>query len=53
LVEKDPMKIADAIARLIENKELRTMLGENFRNKIVAEYTWDKAAEMILMDNHE
>ena len=53
LVEKDPMKIADALIKLIENKELRIKLGENFRNKILAEYTWDKAAEMILNSYHE
>jgi glycosyltransferase involved in cell wall biosynthesis len=53
LLERDPIQIADALTELIENKELRLKLGENFRNKIIAEYTWDKAAEMILNSYHE
>ena len=48
LINKDPNELAKAIIRLINNSEFRKTLGDNFRNKILAEYTWEKAADMIL-----
>lgn len=48
LIDKDARILADAITKLINNPELSKMLGDNFRNKIIADYTWEKAGEMIL-----
>jgi glycosyltransferase involved in cell wall biosynthesis len=48
LIERDPNVLAEALIKLIEDKDLRTKLGENFRKKIISEYTWEKAADMIL-----
>lgn len=48
LVETDPDKLASALSRLIDSKELRENLGTNFRNKVLSEYTWDNAALLII-----
>lgn len=50
LINKDSRILADAITKLINNPELRKTMGDNFRNKILAEYTWEKAGEMILKE---
>ncbi len=43
---KNPDKYAEAIIRLIENKELRNKLSENAYRKI-SEFTWEKAARKL------
>jgi glycosyltransferase involved in cell wall biosynthesis len=48
LIDKDARILADAITKLINNPDLSKMLGYNFRNKIISDYTWEKAGEMIL-----
>jgi glycosyltransferase involved in cell wall biosynthesis len=48
LIERDPKVLAETLIKLIEDKELREMLGKNFQKKIFAEYTWEDASELIL-----
>ena len=43
LVENgNPLMLAGAILELLENKEIRKMMGEQGFKKMVAKYTWDK-----------
>jgi colanic acid/amylovoran biosynthesis glycosyltransferase len=45
--EKDPVALADALQRLLEDAELRQRLGENGREKIVREFNVDKSTAQI------
>lgn len=49
VVEPDnPKALAEAIVRLVEDEELRKMLGKNARKKVLEKYTWEKHVERIL-----
>jgi glycosyltransferase involved in cell wall biosynthesis len=45
--EKDPVALADALQRLLEDAELRLRLGKNGREKIVREFNVDKSTAQI------
>jgi glycosyltransferase involved in cell wall biosynthesis len=45
---KEPKKIAEAINMLLGDKKLRQYLGENARNTIIKNYTWDIIANKML-----
>ena len=44
---EDPKQIADAMIRLIDNPKLAKKLGEQGRKRVLEEFTWEKAAEII------
>ena len=41
-------ELSEAILKLAKNPALRKELGENFKRKVIAHYTWDKVGEKIL-----
>jgi glycosyltransferase involved in cell wall biosynthesis len=43
-------KIAEAIARLYENTELWTQMSRRARERVIAEHSWDRVAEMSEKD---
>lgn len=48
LVEPDPIKIANAIELLIENKELRERLGRNAEKTAKERFRWESTAETFI-----
>ncbi|MCO6494391.1 MAG: glycosyltransferase family 4 protein [Bacteroidetes bacterium] len=48
LVKNTIEDIANAIKRLLNDNRLCRQLGENFKKKIEANYTWENAAKMII-----
>lgn len=49
LVEPNNIEaVADAIAKLIDDKELRLKLGENARKKVCDKYTWEMHTKKIV-----
>lgn len=50
LVEMNKDEVAMAINRLLDDTMLATKLADNFKNRVVNEYTWDKAA-LTIIDN--
>lgn len=44
----NPENLANNIVKLIEQKELRQLLGNNLKNLILSEHTWDKNAKRIV-----
>jgi len=53
IVQKEnPEAIADAISRLIEDEQLRKVMGTNGRQKVIKEYDWeDSVRKMISIYN--
>lgn len=47
LIETTAGEVAGAIIKLIENRDLRDSVANNFKELIIANYTWDKAAKTI------
>jgi glycosyltransferase involved in cell wall biosynthesis len=51
LIADDPQDFADAIVRLLDDRELRAQLGAVGRKKVVEQYDWhslgDKYAAML------
>ena len=45
--EQDPLALADALQRALEDDELRSRLGENGRRKIIHEFNIDKSARQL------
>jgi glycosyltransferase involved in cell wall biosynthesis len=45
---KNPIEMAQAVLRLLDNPKLRERLGDAARNTIEDRYTWDKIADRIL-----
>jgi glycosyltransferase involved in cell wall biosynthesis len=54
LVETNAEKLAIAFIDLIDSAELRATLGNKFKTKVLADYTWKSAAKMIInaVENH-
>lgn len=48
LVEQNKKDIAQALEKLIIDKDYRERLGQSFKEKIIREYQWKHAAEMIV-----
>lgn len=48
LIKHDLNDLVNAMKLLLGNENLRNQLGQNFKNKILKEYTWEKAAELII-----
>jgi len=48
LVQPGIPALTAAIGQLLEDDALREKIGENFRNKILTHYTWNRQAEFIL-----
>lgn len=48
LVPPGKKALEGGIGQLINDSSLRKTVGENFRNKILAEHTWEKMAQKIL-----
>jgi glycosyltransferase involved in cell wall biosynthesis len=48
LIQKNVKALEEALFRLIEDETLRSHLGENFKRRILMDYTWEKAGEMII-----
>ena len=48
LVDFNSESIAKAIVELYENKKKMTQLGENARNTIKKQFSWDKAADEFM-----
>jgi phosphatidylinositol alpha-1,6-mannosyltransferase len=44
---EDSTEIANAIIKLLENHELAQKLGEQGRRRVLEEFTWEKAADVI------
>lgn len=44
---EDSTEIANAIIKLLENHELARKLGEQGRKRVLEEFTWEKAADVI------
>ena len=42
----DPVALADAITRILEDEELAARMGSNGRRMVMKNYTWDKSARM-------
>ncbi|MCG2829229.1 glycosyltransferase family 4 protein [Methanothermobacter sp. K4] len=42
----DPVALANAITRLLDNEELAAKMGSNGRKMVMKNYTWDKSARM-------
>ncbi|MGB9838050.1 glycosyltransferase family 4 protein [Methanothermobacter sp.] len=42
----DPVALADAITRILEDEELAARMGSNGRRMVMENYTWDKSARM-------
>lgn len=49
----DIPSLSNAIKLLIEDAELNEILGENGRQKLVANYTWEAVTEKVLAAYHE
>jgi glycosyltransferase involved in cell wall biosynthesis len=48
LVEKnDPVGLADAMLRLLQNSELREKMGRAGRNRALQNFTWDRVTETV------
>lgn len=45
---RDPKKLAEAITKLLEDKNLSEYLGKNARNTIIQKYTWDILTNKML-----
>lgn len=45
---RDPVALADALARLLSNAALRCSLGQNGRRKVLAEFDLDKNVEQLV-----
>lgn len=50
LVKPDEVEIGDAILLLYKNSELRLKVADQFKKKVMENYTWEKTAKKILMD---
>lgn len=50
LVEPNKVSIGDAILHLFNNPELKVKVAQNFKEKVLSNYTWKKTAERILTD---
>ena len=48
LIKETIDDLEDALRKLVNNKALRERLGDNFREKIKSQFTWDIAASTIL-----
>ncbi len=48
LVETNTDILAAALIKLIDSPQLRKSLGQNFKNKVLSDYTWKSAAQLIL-----
>ena len=48
LVETNIDPLAAALIKLIDSHELRSSLGQNFKNKVLSDYTWKSAAQLII-----
>lgn len=44
----DVEALAEAVKRLVEERELSAALGENGRQKLLAHYTWERVTAMVL-----
>lgn len=49
---KDPGALASAIAKLLDNPELRAELGEKARARIVTQFNWPRAARQVTQIYH-
>jgi glycosyltransferase involved in cell wall biosynthesis len=48
LVETNTEMLAEALIKLIDSPQLRKSLGQNFKNKVLSDYTWKSAAQLII-----
>lgn len=46
--KEDPVKAAEAIYRLVLNRELRISLGEAGKKHVFSKYGWDKSVEIMI-----
>lgn len=53
LAKPDPVSIKDAIFKLIENKNFANELANNWHQKILANFTWQKVAQRIIQMEQE
>lgn len=50
LVKMNKNEVAKALNRILEQPALGDQLGNNFKRKVLQNYTWKKAAENIQME---
>jgi len=48
LIKHELKDLVDAMKLLLRDENLRNELGKNFKTKIMNEYTWEKAAHLII-----
>ncbi len=53
LIEDDPARFADAVIRLLGDRELQSRLGSQARKLAVERYSWSAAAEVLTGFFHE
>lgn len=51
LIEPEVEQLTDAISTLLNNENLRNSIAQNFKDKVLSEYTWDKNVERVLNKN--
>jgi len=48
VIEPDPNQLAEALAMLLDDAQLRQEMGANGRRLVMERYTWDKIADQML-----
>jgi len=50
IIDGEKETLENALRKLVESPELRIRLAENFHNKVLANYTWEKNAKVVLQE---